>query len=91
MSKGQLFDVVAVDIKTRKVRMIAKGKSEKNADAIVRMAVMRRGVDTEFLGTIYVTYQLDHTKVRHRSVVVNATLRVSRGRIRVEDIPDRYC
>ena len=43
-----LFDVVAVEIKTGKERILATGKSEKNAEAIVNMAVMRRGVETDF-------------------------------------------
>lgn len=43
-----MFDVIAVNIQTGKVRMLAHNKSEKNADAIIMMAVARRGVDTEF-------------------------------------------
>jgi hypothetical protein len=42
------YDVIAVDQKTLKVRMIAEDKTEANADAIERMAVHRRGVDDEF-------------------------------------------
>lgn len=43
-----LFDVVAVNIQTNKVRFMAQGKTLRNADAIVGMAVHRRGVDEEF-------------------------------------------
>lgn len=43
-----MFDVIAVSIKTGKVRLMAENKSERNADAIVMMAVARRGVDEEF-------------------------------------------
>lgn len=43
-----MYDVIAVNISTRKVRLIAHGKSERNAEAILSMAVMRRGVDGEF-------------------------------------------
>ena len=42
------FDVAAVDIATLKVnRILAEGKTEANASAVVRFAVLRRGVDTE--------------------------------------------
>lgn len=44
----KLFDVVAVDLKTYKVRFMAQGKTERNAEAVVTMAVMRRGVEDEF-------------------------------------------
>jgi hypothetical protein len=46
--KPTAFDVIAVSISSGKVRMIATGKSERNADAIVSMACMRRGVAEEF-------------------------------------------
>lgn len=42
------FDVVAVNLHTRIVRLIATDKTERNADAIVMMAVGRHGVDNEF-------------------------------------------
>ena len=48
MSDRQLYDVLAVTIDTRKVRLIAEQKTLPNAEAIVNMAVMRRGIDTEF-------------------------------------------
>lgn len=47
-----LFDVVAVGLKTNKVRMMAEGKTARNAEAIVNMAVMRRGVDEEFFSEV---------------------------------------
>jgi hypothetical protein len=40
-----LYDVVSVDDKTNAVRVIAQNKTLRNADAIVQMAVMRRGVE----------------------------------------------
>lgn len=43
-----LFDVIAVNIRTKEERVLETGKTEKNADAIIKMAVMRRGVDVEF-------------------------------------------
>lgn len=46
-----LFDVIAVDIQTGAERFLAEGKTERNAEAIVEMAVMRRGVDIEFYTT----------------------------------------
>lgn len=45
---SDLFDVVAVDIKTKAERHLATGETKDNAEAIVRMAVMRRGCDKEF-------------------------------------------
>lgn len=44
----KLYDVVAVNIKTTKVRLMAENKTERNAEAIVNMAIMRRGVEEEF-------------------------------------------
>ena len=46
-----LYDVVAVNLKTNKVRIFGQNKSERNADAIINMAIMRRGVDEEFYTT----------------------------------------
>lgn len=45
------MDVIAVNLETKKVRIFARGKDEKNAEAIVNMAVIRRGVDEEFYTT----------------------------------------
>lgn len=48
-SNTPLFDVLAVNIKTNIVRaLFGESKTYGNADAIVSMAVMRRGVDEEF-------------------------------------------
>ena len=41
-------DVLAVHLKTGKVRILAHNKDEENAEAVVAMAVMRRGVEDEF-------------------------------------------
>lgn len=46
-----LFDVIAVNIETGAERLIAEGKSERTAEAIVNLAVMRRGVEEEFFDT----------------------------------------
>lgn len=43
-----LWDVVAVNIKTLEQRVMERGLSERNADAYIHMAVIRRGVDVEF-------------------------------------------
>ena len=45
---AELFDVVAVNLHTNSVRLIAQKKNRRNAEAIVQMAVMRRGVEEEF-------------------------------------------
>lgn len=46
------LDVVAVNMTTNKVRLIAEGKTERNAEAIVMMAVGRRGVQAEFFSKV---------------------------------------
>lgn len=43
-----LYDVVAVRLDTGAVRLIAEAKTLRDAKATVHMAVMRRGVETEF-------------------------------------------
>lgn len=48
----QLNDVLAVNMETSKVRIIAENKSGRNAEAIVDMAVMRLGADTEFYAQV---------------------------------------
>lgn len=47
------FDVVAVSLKgePRKVRVFARDEDEENAEAVIKMAVMRRGVEEEFYTT----------------------------------------
>lgn len=47
-AKVELFDVLAVNLETKKVRFMANGKTEKNAEAISDMAAIRRGCDEEF-------------------------------------------
>ena len=47
-----MFDVVAVDLKTLKVRLIAENKTERDANAIEEMAVIRRGVKQEFFSAV---------------------------------------
>ena len=49
---AKLFDVVAVNMDTNKVRLMAESKSERNAEAIVMMAVGRRGVEEEFFAEV---------------------------------------
>lgn len=43
-----LFDALAVNIKTGKVRIFGQNKTLVNAEAISKMAIMRRGLDEEF-------------------------------------------
>jgi hypothetical protein len=43
-----LFDVIAVNLKDRSERFLAERKSKPDAEAIVEMAVIRRGVDDEY-------------------------------------------
>lgn len=49
MSTEQLYDVVAVNIKTKCVRLMSEcAKTKPNAEAIVKMAVYRLGVEEDF-------------------------------------------
>lgn len=43
-----MYDVIAVNMGTHKVRLIGENKTERNADAIEMMAVARLGCDEEF-------------------------------------------
>ena len=45
------YDVVAVDLNKHTIRFFARDKTLANADAIVAMAVMRRGVNEEIFAT----------------------------------------
>lgn len=44
----KLYDVIAVNVKTNKVRFLATEKDHANADAIVKTAIARRGLEEEF-------------------------------------------
>ena len=48
----KLYDVVAVDLGSCRVRLIAENKTKDNADAIMGMAVINRGVDIEFFAVV---------------------------------------
>lgn len=52
LPKEPLFNVVAVNNATGDERLIAERKTEMNAEAIVHMAVMRRGCDEEFFKVV---------------------------------------
>ena len=52
MGKTELYNVVAVDLKTKAERIMAEGKSKADAEAIVEMAVMRRGCEVEFFRAV---------------------------------------
>lgn len=45
---NQLYDVLAVNIKTKVVRILSQKKTLPHAEAIVHMVIMRRGVEEEF-------------------------------------------
>lgn len=46
-----MLDVIEVEFGTHKVRIIDRNKSERNAEAVVEMAVIRRGVENSFFTT----------------------------------------
>jgi hypothetical protein len=48
MKRRELFDVLAVDMKTRAVRVMAENRTRESAESFVTMAVARRGVEHEF-------------------------------------------
>ena len=48
----QLYDVVAVNMRTGTVRMMAENKALEDAEAVVEMAVYRRGVTEEFCSEV---------------------------------------
>jgi len=48
----KLFDVIAVNMTTDRVRFMAQKKTKRNAEVIENMAVIRRGVDEEFFVTV---------------------------------------
>ena len=52
MTDSELVDVVAVQIKSPHARRVMdRGLTKENAEAYIKMAVMRRGVDEEFYTT----------------------------------------
>lgn len=51
-NEKRLFDVLAVNISTGTKRIIAVEKTDRDADAIVSMAVMRRGVEEEYFESV---------------------------------------
>ena len=51
-TKEALCDVIAVNIETGAKRLIESNKTERNAEAIVNMAVMRRGVEEEYFEVV---------------------------------------
>lgn len=47
-TETELWDVIAVDIKTGEHRVLEAAKAHRNAEAIMNMAIMRHGIDVEF-------------------------------------------
>lgn len=47
-----MYDVVAVNIESGIVRVIADNKTQMNAEVCALMAVMRRGIEEEFYVTV---------------------------------------
>lgn len=52
MINDKRFDVVAVNIQTQRVRILATDKDERNAEATITMAVVRRGVEEEIYTSV---------------------------------------
>ena len=47
-----MYDVIAVNMSTHRIRMLGENKSKRNAEAIETMAVIRCGCDEEFFVTV---------------------------------------
>ncbi len=62
MTVADLYDVVAVSLKTNKVRILASEKTKPNAEAIVNMAIARRGLDEEFYAEVPANEYRDGTQ-----------------------------
>lgn len=45
---ADLYDVLAVNLGTRRVRVLAGEKTKEDADAFANIAVIQRGVEEEF-------------------------------------------
>jgi hypothetical protein len=43
-----LFDVIAVNLKTQAYRFMATRQTQANAEAVMNMAIARRGVEFDF-------------------------------------------
>lgn len=57
-----LWDAIAVNLKTRKVRIFGTNETKDNAEAISTITVMRRGLDEEFYTEVEAgTYKEDDT------------------------------
>ena len=55
---NQTYDVIAVSLADRSVRLIAHDKDARNSEAIIDAAVVRRGVKDEFFTTApHLTYR----------------------------------
>ena len=50
----QLYSVIATNIFTGKKRIVAENKTERNAEAIVKMAVLRGGEGEEYFKVLKV-------------------------------------
>lgn len=59
---SELYDVIAVNIKTKAERMIAEQKDYSNAEAIIEIAVRRRGAEEEFFTSKPHPYKLSQEK-----------------------------
>jgi hypothetical protein len=55
----QLFDVIEVNTETWKVTLMGERKSERKAEAVERMAIMRRSADHNFFTTVETGTYLD--------------------------------
>jgi hypothetical protein len=51
-TETELYDVFAVSIRTGEERFMDGDMTKENADAYVKMAVWRRGVDEEFFKAV---------------------------------------
>lgn len=77
------FDVEAVNIKTGARRNLAEKTTKDNADAIVKMAVARRGVDKEFYEAVPHENAYDRAEIAVAAEARKSVLAVIKMRARM--------
>ncbi len=63
------YNVVAVSLSTSRIRLLSKGLNKADAEAVVMMAVARRGVKEEFFAVVSTGTYKDGDKWRGNRLV----------------------
>lgn len=76
-----LWDAIAVNLETSKVRLFGESKTLENAQAISAMAIMRRGLDEEFYAEVHTgTYKEGDKYIAGKNRTIPAGTRELRRR-----------